>query len=111
MRKKYNKLVRDNIPQMIMADHKQPVTRYLSDSEYRTALEKKLLEEYDEFLETTNSSERVEELADMMEIIRYLAKLEGKTHDEIVFIADEKLKKNGGFDKKIFLKGVVIKDE
>ena len=73
MSKIYNKLVRDNIPDIIIANDEFPVTRILDDSEYKLELEKKLLEEYNEVLNTNNSVDRIEELADMLEIISYLA--------------------------------------
>ena len=46
MEKVYNKLVRDNIPEVIMNDGEYPVIRVLSDEEYKKELERKLLEEY-----------------------------------------------------------------
>ena len=47
--------------------------------------------------------------ADMIEVIRSLAKLENKSLEEIVEIADEKREKRGGFEEKIFLEKVVEK--
>ena len=46
MIQQYNKLVRDNIPEIIIADNCTPITRILSDEEYKIELEKKLYEEY-----------------------------------------------------------------
>ena len=51
-------------------------------------------------------SERCEELADLIEVIRSLAKLENKTLEDITALADEKKAKRGGFDEKIFLEKV-----
>lgn len=42
MEKTYNKLVRDNIPSIIQDDNEIPITRILSDDEYRKELYKKL---------------------------------------------------------------------
>lgn len=42
----YNKLVRDNIPNIISKNGETPITRVLSDVEYKEELERKLYEEY-----------------------------------------------------------------
>lgn len=105
MERTYNKLVRDNIPDIIRSNNETPVTRILSDEEYKKALEEKLREEYEEVI-SSEGNERCEELADLIEVIRALAKLENKTLEEILDIADEKRSKRGGFDDKIFLEKV-----
>lgn len=101
----YNKLVRDKIPDIIKANGEEPETRVLSDEEYKEELEKKLLEEYHEVLEATGS-DRLEELADMLEVMLSLASLEDKTLDDIIATADQKRIKRGGFKEKIYLKRV-----
>lgn len=106
MERVYNKLVRDNIPSIIESNGEKPIVRILNDVEYKYELERKLYEEYQEVLEATGN-DRVEELADMLEIIKSLAKLEGKSLDDVIFFADRKNKKRGSFDKKIFLEKVV----
>ena len=72
----------------------------------RAELEKKLLEEYQEVIEATTSKERIEELADMLEIIQTLAKLENKTLVDVEEVANQKRLKRGGFEKKVFLEKV-----
>lgn len=106
MEKIYNKLVRDKIPEIIEKNGGKPFARILDDKEYKTELEKKLYEEYNEVLNTKNSEERIEELADMLEIISALAKLENKSLDDVIKVADVKAIKRGKFDKKIYLEKV-----
>ena len=103
----YNKLVRNNIPQKIENNGSKPIIRILSDEEYKMELEKKLYEEYQEVLGAKTTSERIEELADMLEVISSLAKLESKTLDDVIEYANEKKSKRGGFDKKIYLESVI----
>ena len=110
MEKVYNKLVRDNIPDIIKNDNCIPYTRVLFDAEYKLELEKKLYEEYKEVLEAKESNDRIEELADMLELIISLARLEGKSIDDVLEVAKNKSIKRGGFDKKIFLEKVVSND-
>jgi len=104
----YNKLVRDKIPEIIKSNGEEPITRILDDEEYKNALEEKLYEEYNEVITSSNEN-RIEELADMLEIIKALAIVEGKTLDDVIKVADKKNKKRGSFQKKIYLEKVIGK--
>ncbi|MCK9224609.1 MAG: nucleoside triphosphate pyrophosphohydrolase, partial [Candidatus Muirbacterium halophilum] len=61
----YNKLIRDNIPQIIKKSGKECDIEILTDNEYIKELDKKLEEEYIEYKESKN----IEELADIVEVI------------------------------------------
>ena len=104
---KYKKLVRDLIPEIILSNGEYPVTKVLSEDEYKFELEKKLFEEYNEVIDSVTSDERIEELADMYEVIKSLAEVEGKSIEEVIAVADEKRDKRGGFSKKIYLDKVI----
>ena len=106
MERIYNKLVRDKIPNIIKEKGETPVVRILDEIEYKNELEKKLYEEYKEVIEATGD-DRVEELADMLEVIRALANLENKNLNEVIAIADKKNEKRGAFEEKIFLEKVI----
>ncbi len=67
----YNKLVRDRIPEIIEASGKRCVCSTLSDEEYLAKLDEKLNEELAEYQE----SKSMEELADLLEVIRAVASL------------------------------------
>lgn len=99
---KHNKLVRDKIPEIILADGREVSTRILDDKEYAKELEKKLAEECKEVLDS-KGEHRLEELDDVLEVMVALAKLDGYSVDDIVVAARKKREKRGGFDKKIFL--------
>ena len=101
----YNKLVRDKIPEIIKSNGEIPITRILSEDEYLLELEKKLQEESQEVLDS-KGKDRIEELADMFEVMVSLAEVEGQTIDDVINCADEKRKKRGGFKKRIYLSGV-----
>lgn len=107
MERVYNKLVRDNIPNIIIGKGENPVTRVLNDKEYKDELEKKLYEEYQEVINVNTKDEKIEELADMVEVISYMAKIEGSNLEEVIKVAKEKLSKRGGFEEKIFLEKVI----
>lgn len=106
MERVYNKLVRDKIPEIIEVKNETPVTRILNDDEYKLELEKKLYEEYKEVIESSGE-DRLFELADMIEVIKSLALLSGKTLEDIIELANGKRNKRGGFEKKIFLEKVI----
>ena len=103
MEKIYNKLVRDNIPTIIEQDNEVPFTRILNDNDYKKELYKKLKEECDEVIDSKNTFELLEELADLLEVIKSIAQLEDKTIEDIIEIANQKRLKRGGFEKRIFL--------
>ena len=105
MPRKYNKLVRDNIPDIIKKNGETPVIKYLSDNDYKKELENKLYEEYQEVI-GSSGKERIEELADMIEVINYLAKCEDSSLEEVMSIGKTKSLKRGAFDKKIYLEEV-----
>ena len=110
MEKTYNKLVRDNIPNIIKNNGEDPITRILTNEEYKQELEKKLYEEYQEVLESSDE-DRIEELADMLEVIKSLAKLENKDLDDIINVANQKNSKRGSFNEKIFLEKVITNNK
>lgn len=107
----YNKLVRDKIVDKIISNNEEPIFTILDDDNFKIELEKKLLEEYNEVLNTTSREERLEELADMLEVINYLSIIEGYSLSDIISISKAKKDKRGGFDKKIYLKKVLSKND
>lgn len=101
----YKKLVRDNIPDIIKQNGEEPITRILSKDEYKIELEKKLLEECKEVLESSDES-RIEELADLLEVMIALGKIQGKSLEDIIKVCEAKRKKRGAFEDMIYLEGV-----
>ena len=102
MIKKYNKLVRDRIPEIIEASGNTCVTEILSDEDYLRMLDAKLDEELAEY----HADQNVEELADLMEVIRACAMARGYSVEELEQVRAEKAAKRGGFEKRILLKEV-----
>ena len=98
----YNKLVRDRIPETISAAGKICTTEVLSDEDYLRMLDAKLDEELAEYHKDRN----IEELADLLEVLRATAIARGYTLDDLERVRAEKAEKRGGFEKKILLKEV-----
>ena len=99
----HNKLVRNNIPQIIEAAGKQAVTRVLSDEEYLAELDRKLTEECAEY----QADKNVEELADVLEVLYAIAAARGYYVQELERMRVAKVEKRGGFADRIFLEKVV----
>lgn len=98
----YNKLVRDRIPEIIEQSGKSCTTAVLSDEEYLKMIDAKLDEELAEYHKDKN----IEELADLLEVIYAAAKARGYSLEELERVRVAKVKKRGGFEKKIYLKEV-----
>lgn len=105
----YNKLVRDRIPEIIARGGKKYSTRILDNNEYIKELKKKSFEELEEYMNSTNDADSIEELADLLEIIYALAECHGVTIDKVEEIRKQKAEKRGGFKEKIFL--IEVEDE
>ena len=99
MIKTYNKLVRDRIPEIIEASGAKCKTRVLSDEEYIKKVDAKLDEELAEY----HADQNIEELADLLELIRAAAIARGYTLAELESVRAEKAEKRGEFNEKIFL--------
>ena len=103
----FDKLVRDNIPEIIQNDGEKPIFRILSNEEYWEYLLKKDIEELEEVRLANSVDELKKELADKLELIKAMAKLNGFSLNDIIDEADKKALKNGGFEKRILLEKVI----
>jgi len=96
---RYNKLVRDKVPDNIRQSGGTPVTHVAVGAEYRNALRRKLQEEVDEY----GKLRLLEELADVMEVLYALAQLDGFGPEQLEGERQRKLAYAGGFEKRIIL--------
>lgn len=96
---KYNKLVRDKIPELLDSENIPYEKRIAEESEYEIELIKKFDEEVKEFL----VAGEIEELADVIEVIEAIKKLE--VYKSVEEVRINKFNEKGGFENKIILKG------
>lgn len=96
---KYNKLVRDKIQQNIEALGKRCDYYVLNEEEYKKELDKKLLEEANEFI----ADHSTEEMADLIEVVESIKKSHNLKNEEIEKVRLEKKAKKGGFEEKLYL--------
>ncbi|WP_128925506.1 nucleoside triphosphate pyrophosphohydrolase [Bradyrhizobium guangxiense] len=94
----FGKLVRDRIPEKIAARQELEATKTVPRSTLQSFLIGKVLEEAIEVRESESSKERCVELADVIEVVRALAKLDGLTLEQVVAAANAKREKLGGFE-------------
>ncbi|WP_438349443.1 nucleoside triphosphate pyrophosphohydrolase [Paenibacillus sp. FA6] len=99
----FNKLVRDRIPFIITSQGKECRTRILNPEEYKVELKVKLNEESKEYFNADNNQEALEELADMLEVIRALAQAHGSNWAELENIRADKAEARGGFQERVYL--------
>ncbi|GAA5162053.1 hypothetical protein GCM10023321_47040 [Pseudonocardia eucalypti] len=96
------KLVRDKIPDIIRAGGRTPDLRRLGEAEYVRELHAKLVEEPEELAAAAGPA-IVEELADVLEVVRALVRVNGLTMDEVTAHADRKAIARGGFAERWYL--------
>lgn len=100
---KYHKLVRDKIPEIIEKSGKKAIIEKLDDKGYIDLLNKKLGEELREYLK----SGRVEELADIVEVIYAILDFKKMSVSEFEEIRLDKVNKRGAFKERLLLKEVI----
>lgn len=104
MKKVYNKLIRDKIPEIIEKDGATFKTRVLNETDFKAELFKKLVEEAEEAVGSKgNKKELIKELGDLLEVIDYLVKYFDLDKGEIERVKAERKDSRGGFDKKLLL--------
>lgn len=96
---KYDKLVRDTIPQILEHKGKVVLVHTASEAEYWQKLKQKLCEEAAEFV----ADETDAELADTLEVLYAICAYRGKTIQDIEQLREQKLVERGGFDHRIIL--------
>ncbi|MBU2564608.1 nucleoside triphosphate pyrophosphohydrolase [Patescibacteria group bacterium] len=96
---KYNKLVRDKIPEIIKKNNDILIIHIANDKEYYNKLKEKLKEEVNEFLKESNE----DELADVLEIIYAIRDYMKISEQKLEEIRKNKSEKRGAFKKRIIL--------
>lgn len=95
------KLVRDRIPEIIIADGKEPIIRTLNQDEYLKELDIKLNEEVAEY----QIDKSIEEMADVLEVLYAICEARGHSIEELEAVRKEKCDARGAFKNRIYWDG------
>ena len=96
---KYNKLIRDKIPEILKQKGLNPLTHTANEIEYWIKLKDKLREEVNEFL--INSNE--EEIIDILEVIDSICRFKNINKENLEKLKKKKVEERGDFNKRVIL--------
>lgn len=102
MRKVYDKLVRDRIPEIIRREGRRCGVEVMSERAYVEALRDKLVEEAQE-ASTCVPERLVEELADLCEVIDSLVAATGTDPVQVRAKQEQRRLERGGFNERLRL--------
>ena len=96
---KYNKLVRDKIPEYIRKKGGNPITHIADNAEYWQKLKEKLIEELEEF----KKDENITEFSDLLEVIDAIADYKNFDRKDVEKARNKRAAERGRFKDKIIL--------
>lgn len=96
---KYNKLVRDKIPQIIRQKGGKPIIHIATKKEYWQKLREKLKEEVSEFIEKGSTKE----IADILEVIDAICSFGGVGKKKLLQLKRKRARERGRFKRRIIL--------
>lgn len=99
----YNKLVWDNVPDLIKEKGKECEVRTLDDDEFEIELLKKVEEEASALPETASRQELIDELADVVTVVEYIKSMKNITELELADALERHARRKGRFEKKNYL--------
>lgn len=101
-----SKLVRDEIPEIIKKSGKLPIYHRAAPSEVEKLLEEKLDEETEELLAAQTAESKLEEAADVFEVLLAILAEYGFTYKDLLAKAEAKRNEKGSFIKGYILEKV-----
>jgi predicted house-cleaning noncanonical NTP pyrophosphatase (MazG superfamily) len=102
VRKDYNKLVRDGIPEILESQRIRFVVEEMTQAEYCQALRQKLIEEAQEAAEAVETN-LVTELADLCEVIDAMMEAYGIQRNQVLACQMQRRIDRGAFNQKLRL--------
>ena len=99
---KYDKLIRDKIPEIIEQSGKKCIIEVMDNDTYIEYLDQKLNEELAEY----HQDKSIEELADLLEVMYAVVVARGYSVEELERKRLDKAEKRGAFEKRLLLKSV-----
>ncbi|NGX34702.1 MAG: hypothetical protein K1060chlam1_01055 [Candidatus Anoxychlamydiales bacterium] len=104
----FNKLVRDNVVDILKKEKIDINYKRLSEGEYIKQLKLKLIEEAKEVFEAKNQGEFLEEISDLLDVIEALKKILKISDKKILEKSELKKKSKGSFENRYFINFIDI---
>lgn len=98
------KLIRDRVPDLIRSNGQKPILTIADEADMRALLIAKLREEIDE-LKAAHVCDEIDELVDLAQVIRSLARHLGLEWDKIEQLRQLKLEHRGAFTRRLVWHG------
>jgi predicted house-cleaning noncanonical NTP pyrophosphatase (MazG superfamily) len=105
--REYDKLVRDEVPDIIREGGETPVTHRAEGEEYRDRLAEKLVEEAEEFADNRT----VAEIGDVLDVVDAICAARDVDRDYLDDMRAAKTEERGGFVEGIVLEAVEPTEE
>lgn len=102
-RQAFGKLVRDHVPLRISRQGESARVYQADRDELRALLKRKAVEEAIELSRADEKSESLEEIADLVEVLETLVRMEGATMERVRDLVDQKRAERGGFQDGVVL--------
>jgi predicted house-cleaning noncanonical NTP pyrophosphatase (MazG superfamily) len=99
---RYNKLIRDRIPEIITAEGKQFDIEIMPKQEYEQSLRQKLVEEAQEAAQAS-PEKLIIELADLYEVMDALMAAHGISQRTVLQVQEQRHNDRGGFEQHLKL--------
>ena len=96
---RYDKLVRDKIPEIVKKNGQKPFFHIANNKEYEEKLLDKLKEEVFEFIK----DKKIDEMADIFEVITAINSHNNWSLEKVIDIQKENRVQRGGFKNRIIL--------
>ncbi len=93
----FNKMIRDRLPQMMQNTGINVVGHWMERNEYRQRLKAKLVEEVDEVCAAIDPKNLSEEIGDVLEVLKALARHHDLDFSQVMASAEQKTEEKGGF--------------
>jgi predicted house-cleaning noncanonical NTP pyrophosphatase (MazG superfamily) len=104
MRVRYDKLIRDRIPEAMDRDGVRFEVGVLNGRAYRDALLAKVVEEAEELREAAAREDVVKELADVLEVLEALMQADGIDVEQVRAVQAARRRDRGGFERRLVLR-------
>lgn len=108
---KVDKLIRDHAAHVLGEKGVHVFTRTMGTAEYQVRLSNKLLEETKEIINAKTKEERIEECADLLEVLYAFSQAHGFSMEQIEAKRRSKRAEKGGFEQQIYSDHVEVAPE